>query len=622
MESTRQNNNINAINDVRMLRYELRNNLSREETKRIREKIFKKEAVYNFLIEKDRLTNKEKKVLKNIDRYLKNNSMHLKNLKKHFEKLQKYQYGIDYLLNEHNEEGYFSNNDTSAIQEFRKLLNERRSNLFCEETKRIRKKLRRIEAVYNVLKEKEQKSSLTSRQKNMLRNDERYLKDLKKDLDKLQKYQHNITYGIDYLFNELDEVDYYEPKEVKSAFDGSYILYESKTDEDARLSIDEYFDIIRPYLKDMIDSHKARNEWKIQLSMRIIFVSFTDANETREMHTKSDNITVTIDIETEDAINELFNTFHKRYQEGLETKMKTSSFTFEHIYLLEYHFHEISLNRGSSYIESPEWIQNKRVTINPKITKDNNCFLYAITAALNYQNIDHHSERISKLKPFINNSNWKGIEFPSHSKDWRKFECNNKTIALNMLYVSYNKEQIKQTYTSKQDKEQTKQDKEQIKQIRQAYISKHNDKHVNQEILLMIADEVSNWHYLAAKSISGFLRGITSNHNGDFYCLNCLHSYTTEKKLRKHGKICNNKEFCHPKIPDEDNEILKYIPGEKSLRVPFLIYADLECLLKKISTCSNNPDKSYTEKKAVHKPPGYSLVTCCSFDESKNERKY
>ena len=157
MESTRQNNNINAINDVRMLRYELRNNLSCEEAKRIREKLYKKKAVYNFLMEKDRLTNKEKKVLKNIDRYLKNNSMHLKNLKKHFEKLQKYQYGIDYLLNEHNEEVYVSNNDTSAIQEFRKLLNERRSNLFCEETKRIRKKLRRIEAVYNCLKAKRAK---------------------------------------------------------------------------------------------------------------------------------------------------------------------------------------------------------------------------------------------------------------------------------------------------------------------------------------------------------------------------------------------------------------------------------------------------------------------------------
>ena len=90
--------------------------------------------------------------------------------------------------------------------------------------------------------------------------------------------------------------------------------------------------------------------------MRIIFLSFTDANETREMYIKSDNITITIGTETEDAINELFNTFRKRYQEGLETKMKRSSFTFEHIDLLEYHLHKISLNRGSSCIESPERI--------------------------------------------------------------------------------------------------------------------------------------------------------------------------------------------------------------------------------------------------------------------------
>ena len=75
-------------------------------------------------------------------------------------------------------------------------------------------------------------------------------------------------------------------------------------------------------------------------------------------------------------------------------------------------------------------------------------------------------------------------------------------------------------------------------------------------------------------------------------------------------------------MPDEDNKILKYIPGEKSLRVPFIIYADLECLLRKINTCLNNPDKSYTEKKATYRPSRYDLVTCCSFDKSKNECKY
>ena len=72
---------------------------------------------------------------------------------------------------------------------------------------------------------------------------------------------------MDYLFNELNEVDYYEPKEVKSAFDGSYVLYESKGDKDNNLALYKYFDIIKPYLKDLIDDHKAKGEWKIQLSM-------------------------------------------------------------------------------------------------------------------------------------------------------------------------------------------------------------------------------------------------------------------------------------------------------------------------------------------------------------------
>ena len=112
-------------------------------------------------------------------------------------------------------------------------------------------------------------------------------------------------------------------------------------------------------LRDIIDNYQAKGRWKIQLTMRIIFVSFTDANETRVMHTKSDNIVIMSGIETEDFINELFHSFAKRYQERLETKMKGSSFTFDRIDLLEYYLHKISLNRGSSYINSPEWIKKK-----------------------------------------------------------------------------------------------------------------------------------------------------------------------------------------------------------------------------------------------------------------------
>ena len=62
-------------------------------------------------------------------------------------------------------------------------------------------------------------------------------------------------------------------------------------------------------------------------------------------------------------------------------------------------------------------------------------------------------------------------------------------------------------------------------------------------------------------------------------------------------------------MPDKNNKISKYNPGENSLKIPFIIYADIECLLKKIDTCQNNPEKSYAEKKAKHEPSGYSLVT-------------
>ena len=177
--------------------------------------------------------------------------------------------------------------------------------------------------------------------------------------------------------------------------------------------------------------------------MRIIFTSFIDRNKTQLMHAKSDNVQIMNGTDTNDAINKLINSFMKRYQEGLETNMKGCNYIFERIDLLEYHLHKISLNRRSSYIDSPKWIKNKRVTINPKNINDNKCFQYAITALLNYQNINHNPERISKIKPFINNYNWKDIEFPSHSKDWRKFECNNKAIALNILYVPYKTEEIR-----------------------------------------------------------------------------------------------------------------------------------------------------------------------------------
>ena len=119
------------------------------------------------------------------ERYLTNISKHLKNLKNHFKKTQ---YDIDYLFNE----PVTSNDDINEFKNARKLLNEQRNNLLHEEIKRIRKKLHNKETIYNVLKDKEQKSSLANNEKKKLKKINRYFKNFQKYLEKLQKYQHKI----------------------------------------------------------------------------------------------------------------------------------------------------------------------------------------------------------------------------------------------------------------------------------------------------------------------------------------------------------------------------------------------------------------------------------------------
>ena len=154
------------------------------------------------------------------------------------------------------------------------------------------------------------------------------------------------------------------------------------------------------------------------------------------MGTKNDNIEIMMGSETDEIIEELFKSLLQRYQEGLEKSMKGSEFIFDSVDLLYYHLQKTSLKRTrSSYIDSPKWLKNKKAIINPK-NNDNNCFQYALTIALTYQSIKKDPQRISKIKPFINQHNWKEIDFPAQpSKDWKKFELNNKTIVLNVLYV-------------------------------------------------------------------------------------------------------------------------------------------------------------------------------------------
>ena len=292
------------------------------------------------------------------------------------------------------------------------------------------------------------------------------------------------------------------------------------------------------------------------------------SDETRIMHTRSGNIEILVGDDNDDIIKELFRSFLQKCEANLQNKMRGSDLEFDGVNFLYYDFNKINLNRGGSYIYSPKWLKDKKSTIYPK-NNDHKCFQYAVTLTLNPDKINKHPQRISKIKPFIDQYNWKDIDFLAMSKDWRKLELNNE-IALNVLYVPHNTRKIQVADKSKQNLTCDK-----------------------QVILLMITDG-EKWHYLTVKNLPGLLRGITSSHKEDFYCLNCFRSYRARNKLEIHKKICENHDYCIVEIPIKDNNIIKYNQGEKSIKLPFVVYADLECLLEKMSTCQNNPNESST----------------------------
>ena len=368
-------------------------------------------------------------------------------------------------------------------------------------------------------------------------------KNIRKKLRKNKEYNAGLIRDIRILFEQQQKEDYYKPIRTNSAFDGKYIEYKSNGDKDKTLLLKNYLEVIRPYLNDLINNRKTQGEWKVQLIMAINFLSSKDSDETHIMHTKSRNIGILICDEANNITNKLFESLLRRYQEGLENKTRGSNFICDYVVILYYKFHRISLNRGGSYIGSPKWLRNKKATINPK--NDDNCFQYVVTVALNHQSINNNPERITRIKPFTGQYNWKDIEFPSHMNDWKKFSSNSKS-AFNILYIPHN-----------------------TKEIRPACKSKHNSNRKDQVILLGITDD-EKWHYLVVKKLSVLLKGITSNNSGYFYCLNCFHSFRTKNKLKKHENVRKDHDYCYIEMPNENNKILKYNYGEKSMKTPFV----------------------------------------------------
>ena len=188
----------------------------------------------------------------------------------------------------------------------------------------------------------------------------------------------NLVDNIDNGDDDNDDDDDCKPILVENSFKENYKYYESRGNKDKKLSVEQYLDMIKPYLSNLINENRAietsSNEWKIQINMHVNFVSSKDTGEIRTIFVWSEN----------------------KYQNWEIILRNGSNFVFESVSLLSYLIHKRSLRRGNWYIKSPEWIANKKATINPK-DEDNRCFEYSIVVALHHKEIENHPERISPI---------------------------------------------------------------------------------------------------------------------------------------------------------------------------------------------------------------------------------
>ena len=266
-------------------------------------------------------------------------------------------------------------------------------------------------------------------------------------------------------------------------------------------------------------------------------------------------------------------------------------------------FHRLVLTRGSSYTELPEWIKSKKAVINPQ-NKDEECFKWAVIEALHHEDIKHHPERISLLRPYENQYNWKGLEFPVSIKKIDKFEKNNPGIAVNVLFCN-KKSPKKDIYTVRR--------------------SERNVKCKKQVNLLMIVDGEKR-HYTAIKNISKLLSRLNGKTKCAYhYCMNCLNGFWTASARDKHFEYCSSNGHVKVNMPTVEEKWLKFHGGQYQFKVPFMLYADFESIVKSVDeryrermnrmTAGRKGKAPYTEKISKHVPSGWCVHSTFAYGD-------
>ena len=418
------------------------------------------------------------------------------------------------------------------------------------------------------------------------------IKDLIKYLDNVQEIPKSVSPNLKKLKKKIDDIykktKIFEVKESDSALRNFANVYtiDGKEEFDPQSFMDGAHE-------NMTELLRNNRNTKVKLILKCYMISEKD-NLIRDFPFHS-NIEVYVEGTNE---NDIYITMTDTILERIANLINGSSgggsgWVFYKIIKLELHTVSYRPLRGNTWIPLPKELADKKAIINMK-NKDNKCFLHCVLRAIYPTN--NHPERVDKeLMEKENTLNMEGIEYPVSLKDINKFEKQNPETSITVLGFN-EKDKVHPLSVSEH-----------------VYNREHN-------IILLLIERDGVKHYCLVKNPSRLLsKQISAHREGTHICFRCLNPFWTHKSLEKHWEYCCNQEVVKINMP-EKGTMLRFKHHERSDRVPFIIYADTEALIKEMHNCDPNPQSSYTKKYQKHEPISFSYYII-SFDDNVYESK-
>ncbi|XP_046399469.1 uncharacterized protein LOC124165964 [Ischnura elegans] len=381
------------------------------------------------------------------------------------------------------------------------------------------------------------------------------------------EHRHYVTVQLGRGFNQIQSA-------IRSRLKTFWITPE----QNSSIDVISFLNDIKQKLFEKLNEGVIENN---SIKFNLVLICKFRKNEKEELDTafKTPNTRVLLIDMIDEIIDEAFS---KILKEKSEFQAKGSGWSLSEVIGLELRINKYNPLRGSTYIELPAKIKNTKSVVNVK-NNDRYCFKYAIWS----KNIIDHPNLVWNYNnnEFRNAYNWDCIKYPVDPKDIIKFERMNN-ISINLFGL----DEKNNVYPMK---------------IVDEELDDHRD-------LLYITNDKTG-HYCWVKNFNKLIKSqITKHHHSISICKRCFIHFRDMTKFMEHKALCKGTGVPSKVImPDEENKILKFTNLNRFFRIPYVIYADFECLLKDVSTCNPSPKESFTNVIQTHEPFSfcYMLVT-------------